>query len=66
MVGIFFPAHSRKKKKDKDKKKLEEVAMTNHETVTVSRPSKTKAEIAFEKAKREKVGLKLRFLFFVV
>ena len=28
--------------------------MTNHETVTVSRPSKTKAEIAFEKAKREK------------
>ncbi|GFR86347.1 protein FAM32A-like [Elysia marginata] len=42
-----------KKKKDKEKKKLE-VATTNSETVIVSRPSKTKAEIAFEKAKREK------------
>ena len=52
---LFF-LRCRKKKKDKDKKKLEEVATTNNETVIVSRASKTKAEIAFEKAKREKVG----------
>ncbi|CAL1536550.1 unnamed protein product [Lymnaea stagnalis] len=43
------------KKKDKDKKKMEEMVKTiKDQEEQITRPTKTKAEIAFERAKKKK------------
>ncbi|KAI8786860.1 protein FAM32A [Biomphalaria glabrata] len=57
LKGVSTHSGKKKKKSDKEKKKIEErLAVTNKEEkeASITRPTKTKAELAFERAKKKK------------